>query len=175
MIKFITFCLFLLISTPLVQAQELNEKEKSLTYPSVGFYFQVKVENETYSFKEVSGLSAGIDTMEIEEGGENRFKYKVPTNVKSNNLELKRGLIPENSILMKWITETIEMGFSNKIEPKTVEVSLLNEKGDIVMLWNFIGAWPVGYNSAPLNALNNEILIESISLSYNYFTTKIIH
>lgn len=143
-------------------------------YPSVGFHFIVKVENETYSFKEVSGISSEITTEEIAEGGENRFKHRVPTNVKYNNLELKRGLVPENSILMDWITETIELGFSNKIKTKSIEVSLLNEDGDIVMTWNFIKAWPVAWNSASLNAMNNEVLIESISLSYNYFTTKVI-
>ena len=142
-------------------------------YPAVGFYFQVKVENETYNFKEVSGISLEVVTDEIEEGGKNRFKYKVPTNVKYSNLELKRGSIPENSILMKWITESIEMGFSKELETKTIEVSLLNEKGDIVMLWNFISAWPVAYSSASLNAMNNEILIESIRLSYNHFTRKV--
>ena len=42
------------------------------------------------------------------------------------------------------------------------------------MAWDFVRAWPVAWNSASLNSMNNEILIESISLSYNYFTTKII-
>lgn len=61
-------------------------------YPTVGFYFQVTIENETYSFKEVSGISSEVSTEEITEGGENRFKYKVPTHVKYSNLELKEEL-----------------------------------------------------------------------------------
>lgn len=166
--RIIAFCLILLISVPVVQAQLQK------VYPSVGFYFLVKIENETYSFKEVSGISSEVVTDELGEGGENRFKFKVPTHVKYNNLELIRGIVPENSILMKWINETLEEGFSSKLKPKTVEVSLLNQEGDIVMSWNFIRAWPVAWNSATLNTMNNEILIESISLSYNYFTTKII-
>ena len=142
--------------------------------PSVGFYFKVKIDNESYSFKEVSGISSEINTEEIAEGGENRFKYKVPTGIKYNNLELKRGLIPKDSSLMTWINNTLQQGFSNKIKTKTIEVSLLNEEGDIVMNWNFVGAWPIGWNSASLNSMNDEILIESITLSYNHFTTKII-
>ena len=142
--------------------------------PSVGFYFKVKIDSESYSFKEVSGISSEINTEEIAEGGENRFKYKVPTGIKYNNLELKRGLIPKDSSLMTWINNTLQQGFSNKIKTKEIEVSLLNEKGNIVMIWNFVGAWPVGWNSAALNAMENEILIESIALSYNFFTTKII-
>ncbi|WP_443632946.1 phage tail protein [Candidatus Marifrigoribacter sp. Uisw_064] len=42
------------------------------------------------------------------------------------------------------------------------------------MTWNFIKAWPVAWSVASLESMNNEILIESISMSYNYFTTKII-
>lgn len=142
-------------------------------YPPVGFYFQVTIENETYSFKEVSGISSEVSTEEITEGGENRFKYKVPTHVKYSNLELKRGIIPNNSKLKSWVTETLEVGLSSNIIPKTVVVSLLNEKGTIVMSWTFVNAWPVSWNTSSLNNMTNEILIESLSLSYNYFETRI--
>lgn len=143
-------------------------------FPTADFYFQVKVENEIYAFKEVSGISSEFTTEEIAEDGENRFKHKVPTNVKYSNLELKRGLVPENSKFIKWINDTIQPGFFNKIKPKNVEVSLLNEEGAITMSWSFVRAWPVAWNFASLNSMNNEILVESISLSYNTFTSKIV-
>ena len=143
-------------------------------YPSVGFYFQVKIGRETYSFKEVSGISTEINTEEIAEGGENRFKYKVPKDVKYSNLELKRGILQKESALVKWVNETLQLGFSNPISPKTIEVSLLNEKGSVTISWNFVGSWPIGWNVASLNSMNNEVLIESITLSYNFFTSKII-
>jgi phage tail-like protein len=143
-------------------------------YPSVGFYFQVMLDNQAYSFKEVSGISAEITTEEITEGGENRFKYKVPTGVKYNNLELKRGLVPKSSNLFVWINNALTLGLDKTIKTKALEISLLNEKGNKVMSWSFVNVWPVGWNNSSLNSMNNEILIESISLSYNYFTTKII-
>ena len=143
-------------------------------YPSVGFYFQVKVDDETYSFKEVSGITSEVTTEEITEGGENRFRFRVPTHVKYNNLELKRGLVPKNSNLIIWLNETIQQGFSNKTKTKTVDISLLNEERAIVMAWKFMKAWPVACNFAFLDSMHNEILIESISLSYNYFTTQTI-
>lgn len=146
----------------------------NMNYPLTAFHFQVKIDNESYGFQEVSGISMEMNTEEIAEGGENRFKYKVPTVTKYNNLELKRGLVPTNSSLLKWVTETLEQGFLNKVKTKPVEVSLLNEEGNVVMNWSFVGAWPIGWNSASLNSMNNEVLIESITLSYNYFSTKII-
>ena len=144
-----------------------------LVYPSVGFYFQVKLDNEAYSFKEVSGISSEINTEEIAEGGENRFKYKVPTGIKYNNLELKRGLVPVDSPLYTWVRNTLEQGFAKAIETKSFTVLLLNEEGESVVLWNFEGVWPVGWNVASLNSMTNDVLIESITFSYNYFTTKI--
>ena len=143
-------------------------------YPAVGFYFLVELDKQAYSFKEVSGISTEITTEEITEGGENRFKYKVPTGVKYNNLELKRGLVAKNSDLFVWINNTLSLGLDKHIKTKDLEISLLNEQGTKIMSWNFVKAWPVGWNSSALNAMNNDVVIESVSFSYNYFTTKIV-
>lgn len=143
-------------------------------YPSADFYFQMTLDNQTYSFKEVSGISSEITTEEMAEGGENRFKFKVPTGVNYSNLELKRGLIDKNSSLFKWIDSSLALGLETPIKSKTIEVSLLNEEGNKVMSWSFVGVWPVGWNRSSINSMNTEVLIESISLSYTYFTTKII-
>ena len=35
----------------------------------VAFYFQVKIGNEEFAFKEVTGLSAEIETEPVKEGG----------------------------------------------------------------------------------------------------------
>ena len=143
-------------------------------YPSSGFYFKVALDKQSYSFKEVSGISLETTTEEITEGGENRFKYKVPMGVKYSNLELKRGLVPESSDLNRWVYNALTLGFDKRIETKSLEVSLLNEKGNKVITWSFVDAWPMSWNTASLNSMNNEVLIESLSLSYKYFTTKII-
>jgi hypothetical protein len=59
-----------------------------------------------------------VVTDDIPVGGENRFKYKIPANVKYANLELKRGLVPEDSKLIAWVTNTLQKGLSNKIETR---------------------------------------------------------
>ena len=47
------------------------------------------------------------ETKEILEGGENRFKYKLPTQSKYQDLVLKRGLIPIKSKLATWVKKTL--------------------------------------------------------------------
>lgn len=143
-------------------------------YPSVGFYFQVLLDNQTFSFKEVSGISADTTTEKIADERKNHFNYKIPQGVKYNNLELKRGLVSKNSNLYTWLNNTITLGLNEQIKPKTLDVSLLNEDGNIVMSWSFIDVWPVGWNSSSIDSLDNEVLIESIKISYDYFANKII-
>ena len=48
-------------------------------YPPLGFHFKVFIENikSEYQFQSVSGLQASLETEEIAEGGENRFKHIV--------------------------------------------------------------------------------------------------
>lgn len=143
-------------------------------YPNMGFNFQILLDNETYNFKEVSGMSSETTNDEITEGGENRYKYKIPSDAKYNNLELKKGLVPKNSNLFLWLNNCFSAELNEPIKPKTVEISLLNESGNKVMSWDFIEVWPVGCNSTSFNSLDNEIVIESIKFSYNYFANKII-
>ena len=53
-------------------------------YP-LGFYFEVSCLGETNSFQEVGGLSKEMNVEEVGAGGENRFKYRLPTTAKGSN------------------------------------------------------------------------------------------
>ncbi|MDN3670822.1 phage tail protein [Echinicola jeungdonensis] len=152
-------------------------------YPPVGFFFNVKFEDlESQSgdseFQSVSGLSVDIETEEIAEGGENRFKHKFPVKTKYPNLVLKRGLIV-NTKLIKWCRNAIE---NFEFKPVNLTVSLMNEKvpegnpegepkREPLMSWNVVHAIPVKWSVDDLNAEESKMVIESIELSYNYFKT----
>lgn len=64
------------------------------TYPYVSFHFKVSIagleDTEDTYFKSVSGLDVSMDTEEYAEGGENRFKHKLPVKTKYSNLILKK-------------------------------------------------------------------------------------
>jgi len=61
------------------------------SYP-VGFYFELSFRGEDAAFQEVSGMSKELSVEEVVCGGENRFKYRLPTVSSSQNLVLKRAL-----------------------------------------------------------------------------------
>lgn len=143
----------------------------SAEYPPVSFHFKVEfngisTQEKDVHFQSVMGLSVDIETVEFAEGGENRFKHKLPTRSKFPNLILKRGMVTD-SYLIKWCQNAIE---SFQFEPIDLTVILLNEKHEPLVTWNVVHAYPVKWNVAELNAEKSEVMIETIELAYNYFT-----
>lgn len=140
-------------------------------YPPVGFHFIVEFEGlgsqeKDHQFQSVSGLSADIETEEIAEGGENRFKHKLPVKTKYPNLTLKRGMLIDSEVI-DWCRDAIE-NFSFK--PVNLTVKLLNEEHQPLISWNVVHAFPVKWSVEDFNAEESKLVVESFELTYNYFT-----
>jgi phage tail-like protein len=134
------------------------------------FYFELSFKGEDASFQEVSGIGKELGVEEVVCGGENRFKYRLPTVASSHNLVLKRALLPEGSALIDWCSRSIDGGLAKPIMPQDVSVSLLDETGTVYVKWTFHKAYPVKYAASDLKSQENGIVIESIELAYTYFT-----
>ena len=140
-------------------------------YPPVGFHFLVEFEGlgsqqKDHQFQSVAGLSVDIETEEIAEGGENRFKHKLPVKTKYPNLTLKRGMLID-SALMDWCRDAIE-NFS--FRPVNLTIKLLNEQHQPLISWNVVHAYPVKWAVEDFNAQESKLAVESFELTYNYFT-----
>jgi phage tail-like protein len=144
--------------------------------PQVAFFFRIKFPEEPAStdtsFQEISGISSEKNTEQIEEGGENMFVHTVPKGSKHGNLVLKRGIANKLSNLTRWCKETIEGDLENAITPKTIQVELLNAKGEAAFVWTINNAYPVKWSIDTLNSTKNEIVIESIEFAYSYSTRE---
>ena len=140
----------------------------SSTYP-VSFYFELSFPGEDAAFQEVSGISKELSLEEIVCGGENRFKYRLPTVATSQNLVLKRAIVPVGSALVYWCASCIDQGLVNPIQTFPVILSLLNASGLPCMVWTFHNAYPVKYSVSDLKSQESGIVIESIELAYTYF------
>lgn len=145
----------------------------SNVYPPVAFYFQLSFTGLSgtvdASFKEVSGLTMEMGIEEIAEGGNNRYKHRVPTSAKFSNLVLKRGLVPKGSDLIIWCLKTLAGGLASSVETKTITVNLLDENAKPIQSWSFANAWPVKWSASDLNSMNNEVVIETLEFAYSYF------
>lgn len=140
-------------------------------YPPVAFHFKVEVlglapNDNDVRFTEVGGLSVELGTEEVAEGGENRFIQKYPARAKYPELVLKRGLLLRSPVL-DWIRQCIE---DEQIEPKDVDVKLLNENHQPLVTWHVVKAYPTKWAVADLNAMGNTVVIETLQLFYQYFT-----
>ena len=139
-------------------------------YPPLGYHFRVEFNNikGEFQFQSVSGLNIELETEQIAEGGENRFKHKLPVRTKFPNLVLKRGVLV-NSDLIKWCRDAVE---DFDIAPTDLTISLLNEEHEPLITWNVVHAWPVKWAVGDLNAEESKIAIETIELVYNYFNIQ---
>lgn len=143
-------------------------------YPPVSFCFKVGFSDvataEDASFSEVSGLDAERPVVEIKEGGENRFVHRVPDRARYANLVLKRGVLVWTSQLASWCSAILESDLNTPLQPKDINVTLLDAEGAPLLAWHFKRAWPVKWSVSALAADRSEIAVETIELAYSYFT-----
>jgi phage tail-like protein len=154
-----------------------------IKYPSVGFHFVVRfigigdgvslgpVSVSTADidtrWTEVSGLSVELTTEELVEGGENRFTHKLPQRAKYGNLVLKRGFFSSlPSPLMTWADDAIN---NLDVKPCQIQVILLDEMHIPAKTWNFMNAYPVKISMGDFKATDNNFLIETLELTYQYY------
>lgn len=138
-----------------------------------GFYFSVDIgsggSTSDAAFQEASGLSVHMTPEEVVCGGENRFKFRLPTTSTFENLVLKRGVTTAKSPLLSWCKATLSGGNSMPIVTKNVIVNLLDPQGKSTKSWVFNHAYPVKWSAAELNAEKNAVFIETIELAFQYF------
>ena len=141
-----------------------------LSYPHPGFHFLVIFEllpqfpNDT-RWQEVSGLTVSTEFESWPEGGENRFSHQLPKSLQFGELVLKRGKFMGSGIL-HWARKAVE---NFEFKPTNVLVSLLDENHLPVYNWYVVNAIPKRLEISGINAANNEFLVETLALNYQYF------
>jgi phage tail-like protein len=141
-----------------------------LSYPQTGFHFLVVFElfpqlPNDFRFQEVSGLNATMEMEALKEGGENRFVHQLPGRTSYTELVLKRGRIM-GSFALQWCRNAIE---NFEFKPTNILISLLDENHLPLYNWYVINAIPKKLEVSSFNAERSEIVIETMTLSYQYF------
>ena len=141
-----------------------------IDYPHPGFHFLVVFELLQQSpndvrFQEVTGLTVSTEFEAWPEGGENRFAHQLPKSLQFGELVLKRGKFPGSRIL-QWARKAMEQ-FQYK--PTNLMISLLSDDHLPIYNWYVVNAVPKRLEISGINAANNEILVETLALNYQYF------
>jgi phage tail-like protein len=112
-------------------------------------------------FTEVSGLSAEVEVMTYNEGGNNEFVHHLPSRVKYPNLVLKRGITNEDALL-KWFSKS-------HTEPKRhdVSVTMLTPDNQPLRTWAFANAFPVKWTGPSFNAGQSQGAVETLEIVHD--------
>jgi phage tail-like protein len=141
-----------------------------LDYPHPGFHFLVVFEllpqfPNDVRFQAVTGLTVSTEFEAWPEGGENRFVHQLPKSLQFGELVLTRGKFMGSGIL-QWARQAMEQ-FQYK--PTNLMISLLDEEHLPIYNWYVVNAVPKRLDISGINAANNEILVETLALHYQYF------
>ncbi|HEV7642589.1 MAG TPA: phage tail protein [Pyrinomonadaceae bacterium] len=110
-------------------------------------------------FTEVSNMEIKVNPIAYREGGGQVVHY-VPGYVEYGTITLRYGLTKSRE-LWDWFMS----GAKGKVERKNISIILLDADGTTsVMQWNLRDAWPTHWRGSMLNALSQEVAIESLTL-----------
>ena len=112
-------------------------------------------------FQKVSGIGSRVETSNIE-GGQQTYAHQLPTKTQYDNLVLERGLMVASPLVDEFNKAIFELKFSTF----NVLVSLLDSSADPITSWLFFNAYPVKWQITDFNADDNNIVIETMELTY---------
>ena len=124
--------------------------------------FRVEIDGITRAaFQEASGFDSTIDVIEHREGGENTTVRKLPGLTKYSNIILKWGITDDRE-LYDWHRRIVQ----GDMERKNGSIVLLDRRGEEVVRWNFVRAWPSKWDGPDFNAEGTDVAIEMLELAH---------
>ncbi|HWL33476.1 MAG TPA: phage tail protein [Gaiellaceae bacterium] len=137
--------------------------------PYANYNFVVDLgQGDEAGFSEAELPSGEIEVIEYREGDEKvSSPRKLPGRVSYPNVVLKRGLAGGLELFDWW--KAVRDGSPDR---RTVAITLLDEQRAPVQRWRLRNAWPAKLEYSSLNALGNEVVIETLELAHEGFETE---
>jgi phage tail-like protein len=129
--------------------------------PYLAFNFLVEIEGLTVGgFSEVTGLQVEVEVEDYREGGVNGYIHKLAGPVRyPSNLVLKRGMMSIDGLLGWYL-----LVMNGVVSPKNISIILQDTSGEDARRWDFLGAYPVRWNSPELRATSSNVAVETLEL-----------
>ena len=143
-------------------------------YPLPVYNYRVEIGSEAIAFSEVSGLTIGYEVGTYKESPTSKQAgprtLHFPGQRSDVNITLKKGLVKSISIktLYGWI-QTVQ---TNQVEKRVVFIRLCDEKGDAVISWKVMNAFPTKLTAPTFDAKSNDAAIETLELRADLITME---
>src|SRR3954471_4766229 len=145
----------------------LSKSEIKTAYPLPSYNYRVEIAGAAVGFSEVTGLSIKRETSTYKEspvggGAPGPLVMRMPAQVTNPTITLKKGVVRKSSVaaLYEWINSTQ----INQIDKKDVYVRLCDEKGEAVISWKVVNAFPTKLDAPSFTATSNDVAIETMEL-----------
>lgn len=113
-------------------------------------------------FTEVSGLSISVEAISYREGGGAAAVRKLPGRVEYGDVTLKWGM-SDSKELWNWLMSVV----GGNVERKEISILLLKPDGQQENTrWNLHNTWPRAWRGARLDAIGNEVALETLTLAH---------
>lgn len=145
----------------------LSPNEIKNRYPLPVYNYRVQINNDFIAFSEVSGLSKSFETTTYKESKTNQkgsgpeIMY-MPGQIQPINIVMKKGFVRTKNlpVFYDWLN-SIKI---NQVEKKDIIIRLTDEKGDAVVSWKVVNAFPTKLDAPTFDATSNDVAIESMEL-----------
>ena len=135
-------------------------------YPNFNFVVDIGA-GDDLGFSEVDLPAGEIEVIEYREGSDNvSSARKLPGRAKYPNVVLKRGVTGRLDLFQWW--DEVRDG---SLQRRNVTITLLDEQRNPVQRWRLRNAWPAKLDYSTLQALGNEVVIETLELAHQGFET----
>jgi phage tail-like protein len=142
----------------------------NLVNPSSGFRFAVALDGVNLAaFSEFRLPSLSVQTVDIQEGGQNTYVHKLPVRVNVGPATLRHG-ITKDLTLLKWYLQVLKGDLENAY--RQVTVVMYDVKRTPVVTWTFRQAIPVKWGGPTMKTDDNGVAIEEIEFIHHGFEVE---
>jgi phage tail-like protein len=129
-------------------------------FPGYNFRFEALGVTEAH-FSQISGMGIKVRPISWREGGSRSILRRLTGQVEYSDVTLKYGLT-SSADLFNWMMTAVD----GSVQRKNVTIVQLDSASNEVIRWDLIDAWPVQWQGALLDALDNAVAIETLVLTY---------
>jgi phage tail-like protein len=142
-----------------VVVDELPSVDPGLLLPPAGI---ITGRGPAAGLQEVTGLGAEMEVVPYPEGGFNTFVHQLPGRHSYPRIVLKRGIVREK-LLWDWYRAGLVGTLGAR---RGGIITLLDPTGEPALSWGFVGGLAVKWSGPGLNAMQNEVAVESLEIAH---------